>query len=252
MADLGAIDASGADIAVLLTAPERRADILQHLSGIDVAVAASPLGLGMADAEALLAFCKTNGIAALADGAWRADPLVGRLADGGVAAAVGEVTGVTGVFGTGLWHTGVLWIDLIDRLIGPIDMVQAVEDTRDIDNGPIPGDQAAAFALGVSPRNGIGQVAATAHAGATPHLDLHGTAGRLSLVLGETGLAIADTAGAAGGGAATLDAFYANLAEVLDGTADPVCTMAEMIEVEQIVEAILDSADRSGERLYFN
>ncbi len=249
------------DVAVILTAPEYRADIIQRLTGVRWIVTESPLGLGMADTEALEDFCRTNGVQVLASGAWRADPLVEFLANDGVREAVGAVQGVTGWYGQGLWQSGVQWVDLCQYLIGPVASAMALEDARYLDRPLIPEDQSAAFCLSLNPRGAAREVTAAAlfrdQPGFAVQFDIFGDGGRLSLTVDgdrslmelspNDGPVQKETAPCG----AALSRLYANLAACAAGTGDPVCPITDIVEAERIIEAVLNSADQGGERYHF-
>jgi len=250
------------DVAVLITAPETRADLIQMLTGVRWVVVEPPLGLGVADSEAFLQLCETNGVTVFVNGGWRADPVIRSLENGGLEERIGRVIGGSGIYGTGLWHTGTLWIDVIQQVLGPVGLVQALDDARHLDDPVEPGDQAAGFAVTVERTTPWGRVVVTgfSHPGRRPlrpHLDLWGEKGRLSLSFeaDATRLVVspdgAPPHSAVAPMAETLAHFYANLAEAVREREAAVCMGDHMLDAERVIEAILESADENGERYHF-
>ena len=248
------------NIAVLYAAPQRRAELVQLLHGVSTILVETPCGLGVADSEAFADLCSTNLLTAAVNGAWRAEPLIQDLIETGVENLIGSVSAATGVYGFGLWDRGVMWIDLISQLLGPISMIQALEDARHIDQPAVPGDQAVSFVMTADLEHQFAQVLVTAiaatNAAVPSYLELIGTTGRLHLTLHHEGTELlhwrADQESTAtrGDHGPALDSLYTNIQDVAETTQSPLFPIAEAVEIERLIEAILESADLGGDRYH--
>lgn len=256
----GADTPLAADIAVLLTAPELRADYVQQLHGVSTVVVEPPCGLGVADSEAFMDLCETNHLTVRVAGAWRTDPMIAKLAAEGPEAMIGPIEAVTGMYGFGLWDRGIMWIDIVSQLLGPVAMIQALEDSRPIDQPDIDGDLAVTFLMTVDLERRYGQIMATALAAsdarAPSYLELIGADGRLHLTFlaektelrhwrpnQEGPVERADHI-------AALDHLYTDLDAAPSGNGLPALTIADAVGIEHLIEAILDSADHGGDRYH--
>jgi len=250
-----------ADIVILLTEPQRRAGLIQQLGGARWVVVEQPLGLGVADSEAFMGFCRTNGVEVLVNGAWRTDPLVRTLAGGGAAAAIGDIQCAFGAYGQGLWHMGTMMADLVPHVLGPISIVHALEEVRHIENAAVPDDQSAAFCLNLHRPRASGDLIVTVDCRNAVETGLYltilGNGGRLTLSITEAGSTLQTEP--IGGPLRTqsssankiLKAFYANLAACAAGTETPACPIADAVDAERVIEVVLDSADHDGERFHY-
>ena len=245
------------DLAVLLTAPEKRAEIVQRLGRIRHLVVEPPLGLGVADSEYFNHLCRTNDIHLHVSGAWRLDANVLALSDGGCRRAIGALIAGGGLFGQGLWHTGLMWIDVLQAIFGEVEAVRALGDPHFADASVIPADQAVPFAISLDGYKMIAAHPIAADGPRGPHVDLWGTEGRLTLSFdanrsrleiqtpdSESRLSTADYGDA-------LVAFYRHLYASASGAEEPLWTGDAATQCERIVETILTSADDDGEIFRF-
>ncbi|MBT7511234.1 MAG: hypothetical protein HN650_12635 [Rhodospirillaceae bacterium] len=260
------------DLAVILTRPQDRLEIVQQLIGVRCIVIEPPLGLSLTESEAFLAFCASNNIRVVVSSTWRSEPLLQSLAMTGIEERIGKIFGGAGTFGAGLWHSGTLWIDLARHLLGDIEMVQALGDAKHAEDASVRDDQFspfaqfAPFALTINSSSQARQFVLTSvpqdlcHA--RSELNLWGEMAGLNLVFNENEirLLVANADGSIGqpetfATSVTLGAFYNSVAQAIAGVSDvsaaTFCEGADMLFAERVVEAILDSADQNGERYYF-
>jgi len=246
------------DIAIILTAPEVRADIVQQLSGTRIIVTDTPLGLGVGDSETFAELCRTNGKHLMICAPWHMDPMVRLLSGGNCKRLIGQLAGGGGVYGSGLWHTGSIWVDIVRAIAGEIDVVQSIGSARFLDGPQLPDDQAAPFALTLADGTVIAAHPMKEGKAAELHLNLWGTTGRLDLSLGRQGSRASITRGddktvvRTAGPREAIAAFYDELAKISDGALPNAPWDGESgLVTERIVEAALDSADNGGDAFHF-
>lgn len=117
------------DVAVIATPPSVRVSLLDQLpSTVRAAIVEKPLGETMAECEEFLAQARDKRMAVYVNLWRRVDALHRYLATEGLAKHIGEVQGMSIVYGGGLRATATHLIDWLALVAGPVASVQAVPE----------------------------------------------------------------------------------------------------------------------------
>jgi len=256
------------EVAIITAPADTRAEIVQQLPNLKAVLVEKPLGGSDAEATSFVDFCRDRNIAVQVNYWRRADELYRKLAAGELLRRIGRPQAAFATYGSGLHNNGSHMIDFIRMLLGEVAMVQALGDARHIDNPPLPGDQHAAFALTMTSGTVVTVHPLDFNRYREVGLDIWGETGRLALLqesLGVYHYPLADNRGLDDAmeiasdrpevleptaGRALYD-MYDNLASVLAGNGELWSSGDSALSSERILDAVLDSADRSGERLHF-
>jgi len=118
------------DVAVIATPPGERSAIVARLPSLRAVLVEKPLGRNIAEAEEFLALCTGRGILVQVNLWRRGDELLRELAHGRLRAEIGRPQAVFGLYGNGVLNNGVHLVDLLAMLVGSIQLVQTLPDTR--------------------------------------------------------------------------------------------------------------------------
>ena len=182
-AHVGALpNAAEIEVAVLATPPEARLGMLDQLPSLKAVVVEKPLGVDLSAAEVFVRTCRQRGLAGVVNFPRRFDAELRKLRYGGLADSLGDVQAVFGTYGNGLRNNGSHLIDLMQMLLGTVDIAVPVQGAKAFTEGPLSGDSNFAFTLGWP--NGL--VAAVQPLAFSAYrevgLDLWGTKGRLQIL----------------------------------------------------------------------
>ena len=173
-------DAEGIEIAVVATPPDRRSGLLDALPGLRGLLVEKPLGTSPESALEFVRECEARGLLVQVNLWRRADERFRSLAAGDLAARVGEVEAVFGVYGNGLLNNGTHMVDLVRMLFGEVASVQALRE-RAL-TSPIVGDTNPSFALTLAEGALVVMQAVDFRHYRENSLDVWGTHGRLQVV----------------------------------------------------------------------
>ena len=256
------------EVAVITAPPGARAEIVHQLPSLKAVMVEKPLGSGDENGEAFVELCRERNVVMQVNFWRRGDKLYRSLARRGLAEKVGRPQAVFATYGNGLLNNGCHLVDFIRMLIGEVETVQALDEARLAEGAPIAGDQQVPFALTMA----SGAIATVQPLDFRRYrevgLDIWGELGRLALYqesLGVFHYPLADTrslenemeiasdqpqvleptAGTA------LYNLYDNLAQAIMGQAEILSSADNALKTEQILDAVLASADGGGERRYF-
>lgn len=166
------------DVAVIATPPGFRLALLEQLpSTIRAVVVEKPLGMTPAEGEEFLARARAKRIAVYVNLWRRVDTLHRDLAYEGLAVHIGEVQGMSVVYGGGLRATATHLIDWVALVAGPITSVQAVPES--IIDGPA--DPSFSFAARCAQGVLAMFLAVNIKHYREVHVDIYGTKGRLTI-----------------------------------------------------------------------
>tara|TARA_R110001592_G_scaffold161973_1_gene394897 strand:+ start:43365 stop:44390 length:1026 start_codon:yes stop_codon:yes gene_type:complete len=269
-ADLAAVvDATQPEIAVLATPPGGRAEMIEAMPDLKAVLVEKPLarpGDDGADSARMASICAERGIPVLVNYWRRADRLFQDLAARSLAARIGGVQAVLGLYGNGIANNGGHLVDFLRMLLGEVTAVQALGPARLAHGAPLASDRHVAFALTFA----SGAVATVQPLDFTQYrevgLDIWGETGRLSIL--QEGLVtqifpLAENRGLSGEKEIASDAgeilettvsdafyrMYDNLAGVAEGRAVPWSPLASALVNERVLGLVLRSAAEGGTRL---
>ncbi len=176
-------------VAILAVPPGERQAIVNTLPTLRAVIVEKPLGATVAEAASFLDACRSRDITVQVNLPRRADADHRALADGGLAAAIGQPQGAFLLYGNGLANNATHMIDLVRMLLGEVAAVQVPAGCRPYREGPINDDVNVPFTLRIG--NGT---AVMAQPLAFDHyrenaIDVWGDTGRLSIL--QEGLRIA-------------------------------------------------------------
>jgi len=252
------------DIIVFATPPGERAAALAKFPDLKGVFVEKPLG--GEDGRRLIDTCDALGIPVQVNFWRRGDEMLQTLSNGVLTDRIGVLQAGHALYGNGLANNGSHLIDMIRMLLGEPIWVQALGVVQPLPQSPIADDVHVGFALGFD-----SEASVTAHPVNFSHyrevsLDLWGSHGRLAFMqetldirhydkVANRGLdgafEIASDAGTAlpSTVAAALPNLYENLAANINGEALLMSTGECALKTEAIIEQILLSAERRGERL---
>lgn len=256
------------EVAIIAAPPGARAEIVQQLPSLKAVLVEKPLGYGGEEGQAFVDFCRKKNVHVQANYWRRGDELYQQLAEGGLAERIGRPQAAFATYGNGLFNNGSHLVDFIRMLLGEVTTVQALGHTRPAEDAPLEGDVQAAFALTLAGGAIVTVLPLDYGHYREVGLDIWGEKGRLALYqesLGVFHYPLADNRGLENekeiasdkpqvlestvGGA--LYRLYDNLAETVDGTAEPWSSGDQAVHTELILESVLNSAEGGCERLHF-
>ena len=256
------------EVAIIATPPGTRAEIVQQLPSLKAVLVEKPLGYGGEEGRAFVDFCRLKNVHVQANYWRRGDELYQQLAQGGLADRIGRTQAVFATYGNGLFNNGSHLVDFIRMLLGEVDTVQALDHPRPAEGAPLEGDVQAAFALTLTGGAIVTVLPLDFGHYREVGLDIWGEEGRLALYqesLGVFHYPLADNRGLdnekeiASDKPQVLEStvgnalyrLYDNLAETVDGTAEPWSPGDQAVHTELILESVLNSAEGGCERLHF-
>ena len=256
------------EVAVIAAPPGERAEIVQQLPSLKAVMVEKPLSVGGDEGQAFINFCQQRNVHLQVNYWRRGDDLYRRLAAGGITERIGRLQAAFATYGNGLFNNGGHLVDFIRMLLGEVASVQALDQTRPAEGAPLADDLEAAFALTLA----SGAIVTVQPLDFSHYrevgLDIWGEKGRLALYQESLGIfhyPLADNRGLenekeiASDNPETLEPtvasalykLYDNLAQVIDGRAEPWSPGDQALQTERILDAVVASADGAGDRLYF-
>ena len=251
------------EVAVIATPPDYRLPVVERLPTLRAVLVEKPLGQTRSKAEAFLRYCDRRGILVQVNLWRRADAGFRALAAGRLAELIGRPQAVFGLYGNGVLNNGLHMIDLVEMLFGRIDSVQAVAGAEPYQAGPIPGDLGVPFTLRVAGGLTVMMQPIRFEHYRENSLDIWGERARLSImqeglsismcprrpnramqgeqeIASDEPRAIESTVGRA------FYELYGNLADAL-ATGAPLWSPGGCaLQATRVVEAVVESANRSG------
>lgn len=253
------------EIVVVATQPGIRLSVLESLPNLKGAIIEKPLGASYAEGVALKDYCLKRGLTVNVNLFRRADTASQQLAAGGMADAVGEIQAGLILYGNGIRNNGIHAIDQLQMLGAQITAVKTLSAMRPSGPGTAISDTEAVISLTL--KNGA---IVTMHPIDFDHyrdvfIDLWGTKGRLEIfqeglffrhsplrehraIEGPMEIAIDDAKVVPSQCGVAYYEMYSNLAKAIDGEVEPLCSAADALASEAVLEAAFRSA-REGGRL---
>ena len=252
------------DIIVFATPPGKRAAALAKFPDIKGVFVEKPLG--GEDGRRLIETCNALDIPVQVNFWRRGDEMLQALSNGVLTDRIGVLQAGHALYGNGLANNGSHLIDMIRMLLGEPTWVQALGAVHPLAQSPIADDVHVGFVLGFESDASVSAHPVNFSQYREVSLDLWGSHGRLALMqetldirhydkVANRGLdgafEIASDAGTAlpSTVASALPNLYENLAARINGEALLMSTGESALKTEAIIEQILRSADRRGERL---
>lgn len=260
--DLHELERLDIEFAVIATPPSHRLEILSYLPRLKGLLVEKPLGETEESTNLFIQAVESRGIPCQVALWRRFDETFRRWAEGEMAELVGEVQAVFATYGNGFRNNGTHVIDFIRMLFGEISEFSVIPGGRVTTAGPIPGDPQIDVALRMSSGCPVMVSSLDFEHYREVGLDVWGTRGRISVT--QEGLVIRHyplvesrstdfNFEIASDHPAIIEssvgrAYYNminNVAHVLDGTAEPACSLIEAHKTSNLVEEIILAAERS-------
>ncbi len=257
------------EVAILATPPGRgRADAVQQLPDLKAVLVEKPLGVGGSEGEAFVDFCRKRGVKVMVNFWRRGDELYRQLAGGGLAERIGRPQAAFATYGNGLFNNGGHLVDFVQMLMGPVATVQALDQPTPVENSPLAEDWRAPFALTLASGVMVMVQPLDFDYYREVGLDIWGRQGRLALYqesLGVFHYPLANNRGLENAKEIASDRpevlqptvgralynIYDNLAQVIAGKAEPFSPGDKAVYTEQVLNAVLASAQEGYSRLHF-
>ena len=254
------------EVVIITAPPEARLSVINQCPNLKSAFVEKPLNLGGDEGDELVDACIKRGINLQVNFWRRGDQLFRELAAERLATLVGTPEAIFATYGNGLRNNASHMIDFIRMLLGEITAVQAGGPASPLENPPLPGDVHVAFSANLE----RGATVAIQPIDFTNYreigLDIWGSLGRLTIlqeglsirhypvtenraleneqeINSDVGTAIESTVSTA------LYNLYDNLYAATVEDAPLASSGTSAIRTENIINAVLSSADRSGERV---
>lgn len=170
------------DIAVVAAPPEIRLAVIEALPSLSGLLVEKPLGRGIEEARGFVSACEKRQLPVQVHFWRRGVPGFQDLANGELVGHVGEIQGVFGLYGRGLFNNGSHLVDFARMLLGEVNTARALSAADPVAEPELRGDMRVPFALTFA--NGVLMTAlpvAFAHYREVG-LDIWGTTGRLSIM----------------------------------------------------------------------
>ncbi|MEM7071882.1 MAG: Gfo/Idh/MocA family oxidoreductase [Pseudomonadota bacterium] len=116
------------DVLVIATPPNLRFELIKNFPHVKAIICEKPLAMTLNEAVAIENFCMQNNIILHVNFWRRYDRSMINLAKGGLHQKIGHLQHGFALYGNGLMNNGIHMIDLIDMLVGPIDMIHKMDD----------------------------------------------------------------------------------------------------------------------------
>jgi len=256
------------EVAIIAAPPGERAEIVQQLPSLKAVLVEKPLGIGGDEGQAFISFCNKKNIQVQVNYWRRGDELFRKMAAGGLREKIGRPQAVFATYGNGLFNNGGHLVDFIRMLLGEVASVQALDQPKPIENAPLKDDMKVAFSLVLASGAVVSVQPLDFNLYREIGLDIWGETGRLALYQESLGIfhyPLADNRGLEHEKEISSDNYetieptvsralynlYDNLAETLDGKAEPWSPGDQVLQTERILDAVLASASAGGERLHF-
>lgn len=252
-------DAEQITAAVIASPPAGRLAVLEALPSLRVLMVEKPLGGTAEQRDAFMEACKARGITVQVNFWRRAVPSFQKLAEVGLARAVGKVQSVFGLYGNGVLNNGSHLVDFLRMLCGEVESVEGCGQAISA-LSPVADDCNISCLLRLS---------SGASAALTPvdftnwrevGLDIWGTEGRLSIL--QESLAIYHYPRAKNRGledemeidsslgeavavdvSSSLSSMYDNLVDAVENGTALLSPATEALQTEAIVQKILATAE---------
>lgn len=251
------------EIVVVATQPAIRLSVLESLPSLKGAIIEKPLGASYAEGVALKDHCEKRGLTVNVNLFRRADTTSQKMAAGGMAESVGEIQAGLILYGNGISNNGIHAIDQLQMLGAQVTAVKTLSAMRPSGLGKTTNDMEAVISLML--KNG---------AVVTMHpidfkryrdvfIDLWGTKGRLEIfqeglffrhsplqehraIEGLMEIAIDNARVTPSQCGVAYYEMYSNLADSIDGEVEPLCSAADALASEAVLEAAYRSAQENG------
>lgn len=253
------------DVVVVATPPSDREAVIESFPNAKAFVLEKPLASTAVEGAALMRKCRTRG-AQVQVALWRrADAGLRLLADGGLQRLVGQIQGITGVYGNGVRNCGIHMIDMVRMLAGEVKSAQALSGKKE-SCGPLQGDSDIAFHLELVSGVPVCYVPIKFQEYRENSIEIWGKAGRISIL--QEGLVakvyhkrpnramqgewevdgdVADVFETSPGRA--FYDLYTNLAESISGKAELWSSGESALRSEAVLDALWQSMENGGTRV---